>query len=40
MLVVKYRWRTANDDDGVHYIPLDLPRPKYTWQKPWEQSDD
>lgn len=40
MAVVKYRWRGAGDDDGVHYIPLDLPPPKYTWQKPWENEEE
>lgn len=36
MLVAKYKWNEKNDDDGVHYIPVDLPRPKWTKaQKPW-----
>lgn len=40
LAVVKYKWKEGQEDDGVHYIPRNLPLPRYTWQKPWEQTED
>ena len=40
MALVKYRWKNEHDDDGVHYLPVNLPAPKYTWEKPWEKKEE
>lgn len=40
MALVKYRWKDEQGDDGVHYLPVNLPAPKYTWEKPWEKKEE